>query len=306
MNLELVVAPGSESYIGITNNTISGTETDFNITGLAATGTNTDGSIKDAQIIVREKAPAGASHGMPLAKLHVVVLPPQTVHFAIFYCSDDVTNSKTHQPENPSTTLPANLPTQQQISDELNATFNPQTNVQFICDGTFRMNNLENVFLPSGNDIDSGALPCGSSPSLPALSSIESQSNIVAPNEPQTIWRIFVVNKISDEYVAAFTQPTPNTNKFTFIRADSTLRVYSHEGGRALQVSWDGDYTNFDGRRYGPFDMGPWPLEFQTDGLNIEGQQGLMSDNGDETQTRWIRNEYWNSSNENANQPPFK
>ena len=265
MNLELVVDSDSQQYISLngtsTSIPIKSKETNFDIKGLKATGN------LDAQIYLRVAATQGGKPGHPLAALNVVVLPPKTIHVEVFYCSADKKDTKNPNP-NPNTALPNNVPTAQAIVNELNATFNPQANVNFVLDNSFSLNDIPNVFAANGGL----PYPDVNSPAFQQPYELLEKASFESERQKTTDYRIFVVNHINSDTAAGFTV-APEYN-FSFLNANVPILGFAHEAGRALEIPVAG-VMDEDG---GPFDEGPWPLELKTDGLPDKNQEGLMND----------------------------
>jgi hypothetical protein len=287
--LELAIAPGSEKYITLNSGTtlaITGTETDLSIKGVASTtSTNAGFGNFDAQVILRQQSSPAIVSGT----LHVQVFGPQSVYVDVFYASDSA---------NAASALPATLPTGSQIINEMNATFVPQANVNFVLRISSTLPNCTGAFDSSGNlnfeSMDSsGFFPLWQNCS-DASFNVDSQD---------TVWRIFIVKHLLPQTYDAGTFLDLEDGHgycYTFVNSTAGIRDYAHEGGRAfgLPSAPFGIMVN----KMGPFDMGPWPFEFKT--ISDPYPAGLMNDSTG-TQERWIRHQDWDQSNVNASKAPF-
>lgn len=180
----------------------------------------------------------------------------------------------------------------------MNATFNPQANVTFIFNKSFVVNNRYGAFTTDGglyaDQTNSADIPFWQECISPSYDD----------DSTKTVYRIFVVNKIVADPAAIGFTPSPEADgalPYSFVNANANIRTFSHEAGRALQIPAVFPSTPQAG---GPFDVGPWPMEFQDDGLSDQNQQGLMNDNSG-TQERWIRQQDWKASNTNASTALF-
>ena len=266
-DLEVLPAPGSEAYLSVTNVTPIEDWFAFDINGLvdsAALG------VDGAKIIVRHKAANGEVGSGPLQTLHVHVLPPRTVNFRVFAASDDHV---------PLSSLPSAIKTVQQITTELNATFNNQANITFTPLATDPVVIDKCLY---GFASDGAVYFYGQSVGREFSYWIDNQAKLAAPGTDYL--KIFIVNKIVN---------IPSAIGITayrrcFVNADADIRVFSHETGHAMGLATAGNnFPKGDPRRSHDIGLGPF------------GEEALMSLNKGH-QTRWMRQQDWRAANTKA------
>ena len=234
--LEIVPKAGSEGFISLQNQTITGQETRFDITGLAATPT-----AAGCQIVVREKANQ-ANISKPL---NVHVLPPRIVNFVVYHAWDK---------NNPKSILAANLFTSDAIKKELNATYNLQANISFNLVQTEIVNfdNCSDVIWADGK-IYNRIKPGTTRLFTELLVERASESSPAAqPPGPGKHLKLFVVKDVAPaagkpEIVGLAQRP----GSWGIIEEKALIGVYSHEAGHALGLTAEkasnGDFHEEDG-----------------------------------------------------------
>ena len=218
--LELVPAPGSETYLSLTNQTIAGETTLFDIQGSAATPT-----ASGCQIIVWQKS-AHANRSQPL---NVHVFAQRVVEFQMYLASK--------APVSPQTLYPSALGAvsdQDIVKAELNTTYNEQANILF--------NSINNVATVK-DDIDgifnatNGNVMQGQRDSL--------AQKIPAANH----LRIIVIrNIVPNSGIDDICGVAPIPGNYAIVEASAPTLVYSHEAGHALNltIKSGSDQTNHE------------------------------------------------------------
>ncbi len=268
-DFEIVVAPGSESYISINWGTerdvipAYGGHTPFRIHGLKE---NKD---KKADVILRIVGQQEA-----LLTLHVLVLPLREIAADIMYISP------------PGKAMPTGTPTAAQIIDMLNQTFGPQASIHYTLGKVAVHTNVVGggIFSAEGNLNHNGTIDS-------SASAIIQLGTGTGPDQDDfnSRTRIYIVPHIHD------TRPGQKTAGFcplasanSFWSADASQLALIHEVGHGLELAtqmYDVIHDN-----------GPWPPEMPN------GKTGLMYPNIDNA-TKWIRKQDWIKANESAATP---
>ncbi len=254
--IELVPAPGSQGFLSLQNQVITGENTDFQITGSAATPE------AGGKIIVREKT----DHANTSGPLNVHVLPRKTVKFNLFYASDQAVGLSA---------LPADLKTADQIKNELNAAYEDQSNVTFVSQGIWTVNDCTGAFKAADGALHFGDFDGGVNPVQHNMY----DACIRRKAEGKDL-QIYLIAKLKFGNAIGVNE----VNKCT-INADANIQTCAHEAGHAMKMAKQN--YNFH------HDKGPWPKE-------QAGKPGLFGQNV-QGRTRWIRQEDWFRSNTYAN-----
>ena len=269
--LELVPKAGSEGFISLQNQTITGQETKFDISGTAATPT-----AAGCQIVVREKA----NHANISKPLNVHVLPPRIVNLAVYHAWDE---------NNEKSKITAALPSLAAITEELNATFTDQTNITFnLCRGEIqKFDNCADVIRSDGKCYDVPR-PGATVNDTVLLTKKASEAGAGAlPPGPGKHLKLFVIKGVVKPRHRAIVGLAEYEDSWGIMAEDAPIGVYSHESGHALGLTFkrNGDNeAHEDNGAQGPKGMNPpvKPLMNKIPG------------------TRWIRQQDWFKANTQA------
>lgn len=253
--LELVVDPGSATYVSLANQQIEDESTSFDINGLKATP-GPDG----CQILLQTKD----THAT-VATLHVNVFEKIEVKVAIY---------TVHDRRQINTNVEHRTISDPDIEDKLNAVYGPQANLHFSIDTTL------------SRDLD-----MGETTNDPVLFSTQGefdwdtyrQNVIDKANTPTHVLPIFIVNKLLDHTKIGVTN---NQQTDCFVNNDASADgTAAHEVGHYFNLS-----TKAKGQAHS-HDLGPWPQEL-IDAFGT-AKTGLMYEIGGITQSNWLRQEDW-------------
>ena len=275
-DFELVVDPGSASYLSIANEAITGGDTNFTITGTADSKIlGTEG----AKILCRIKGTTYA-----LATLHVHVLPPRIIHFNVFHASDEGPGRV------PASAIPAGVPSPTALATELNDTYWEQTNVHFIA------NAANNPFVLStcdGSFASNGACYYGFNANGHATVTVE-QNIIINQLQPkaqqagigyaEALNIIIVKNVIRHAPRTEVNGITEFADRYPFLDATAPLSTFAHETGHCLMLATRNDAGDNAHQDNGMAPDQKRPLMFPTN-LN---------------RGRWLRQEDWRLANDYA------